>query len=360
VTALQAQTNLPSITLIRSQVLKNVARNGGMLNLDDFMAENGDVLFPVAKTRNPVDGHWYSFPNDLGPYALMYNADMFEEAGLPTDRETLEEEIQTWDDFIEAGEQFKRDTGNDLITFQTSSAANGLPRAMMTQAGGAYYNDDGEFQFDQEANVRAMEKLQEMNDRINTSIQWLSSQFWDAFRKENVAVMAGAAWMVGFTKQNLPDMEGKWRVMRMPSLGGDTPRAANFGGVGAGIPLAVDSNEQEAAKEFGKYWHLSEDSFNVKLDLGVFPAHYIEGAEQATATDPYFGGQNRNEVFIQSAQDCPPQYPHPNPRALELGRESYRLILQEGEDVAETLTSINEQMLEAIPEEEKTTGGTSG
>jgi lactose/L-arabinose transport system substrate-binding protein len=231
---------------------------------------------------------------------------------------------------------------------------------MRIQSGANWYNDEGKFQFDQEGNIRALTKLQEMNDRINLAQDQWTSKYWESFRNEDVAVLAGAGWMVGFMKQNLQDMDGKWRVMRMPSLGGDTPRASNYGGAGAGIPLGIDSDEQEGAKEFGKYWHLSEDAFNVKLDMGVFPAHYIEGAEQATATDPYFGGQKRNMVFIESANNCPPVYQRPNPRAQELAREANRLILQEGKDVETVLTNTHKKMADAIPEEDKTVGGTTG
>jgi lactose/L-arabinose transport system substrate-binding protein len=166
--------------------------------------------------------------------------------------------------------------------------------------------------------------------------------------------------MVGFIKQEMADMEGKWRVMLMPRLGEDTPRASNYGGAGAGIPLALGSEEQEAAKEFGKYWHLSEESFNVKLEMGVFPAHYIEGAEQETATDPYFGGQQRNKVFIESAKNCPPQYQRPNDRVQELAREANRLILQEDRDVEEVLQQKHEEMAAAVPEKDMTLGGTTG
>jgi hypothetical protein len=106
--------------------------------------------------------------------------------------------------------------------------------------------------------------------------------------------------------------------------------------------------------EFLQHWHLSEEAFNVKLRNGVFPAHFVEGAEQAEAEDPFFGGQQRNKKLVQSAQNAPAQYQRPSIRAWELDQEAHRKFLDEGADVESTLKSTHDKIIDDLPEEDKT------
>lgn len=353
-TALQSQSNLPSASLIRGALLKNVARNGGVRRTTDLVEQYSDRIFDVAKTKNQIDGKWFSVPNDLGPYCVMYNVDLFEEAGLPTDPAEAEQEIQTWDQFIEAGKQYESETGNKFVALSTFRDAHGLGAAMQTQNSGRWYNADGNFQYDQQANIEAGEKLQEIYNEINKPLQMFSSPYWEAYKNEEIAALPAPGWLIGFMIQSLSDMEGKWRVMLMPRLNEETPRGSNFGGAGAGIPVALDQAEADVAMEFLQHWHLSEEAFNVKLRNGVFPAHFVEGAEQAEAEDPFFGGQQRNKKLVQSAQNAPAQYQRPSIRAWELDQEAHRKFLDEGADVESTLKSTHDKIIDDLPEEDKT------
>jgi len=353
-TALQSQSNLPSASLIRGALLKSLARNGGVRRTTELVEQYSDRVFDVAKTKNRIDGKWFSIPNDLGPYCVMYNVDLFEEAGLPTDPAKAEQEIQTWDQFIEAGKTYESETGNKFVALSTFRDAHGLGAAMQTQNGGRWYNADGDFEYNQQANIEAGKKVKRIYNEINKPLQMFSSPYWEAYKNEEIAALPAPGWLVGFMIQSLSEMKGKWRVMLMPSLNGDTPRGSNFGGAGAGIPVALDSDEADLAMEFLQHWHLTEEAFNVKLRNGVFPAHFVEGAEQAEAEDPFFGGQQRNKKLVQSAQNAPAQYQRPSIRAWELDQEAHRKFLEEDADVAKTLTETHETIMEELPEEDKT------
>jgi ABC-type glycerol-3-phosphate transport system substrate-binding protein len=284
----------------------------------------------------------------------MYNVDLFEEAGLPTEPTAAEEEIQTWDQFIEAGKQYESETGNKFVALSTFRDAHGLGAAMQTQNGGRWYNDDGEFQYNQQANIEAGETVQRIYNEINKPLQMFSSPYWEAYKNEEIAALPAPGWLIGFMIQSLSGMEGKWRVMLMPRLNEETPRGSNFGGAGAGIPVALGDQVTDVAKEFLVHWHLSEEAFNVKLRNGVFPAHFVEGADQAEAEDPFFGGQKRNRKLVQSAQNSPLQYQRPSIRAWELDQEAHRKFLEEGADVEQTLKETHEKILEDLPEKDKT------
>jgi lactose/L-arabinose transport system substrate-binding protein len=363
-TSLQSQTNMPSISLLRRGVQKSLPRQGGVLKLDDLVSEYEDRLFDVAKTKSKVDGSYYGVMNDIGPIALWYNKNLYDQAGLPTEREALEEEIQTWDDFIQAGRDLESQTGAKMIAMELGGSANGFHQAMTTQLGGRWYDkSSSEFSFNQEANVKAYNTMKDLKE-INEPLSRGSSQFWGAIRNENVANICAPAWMLSYATETISEMSGDWGVYRLPrhenSPTDYNARASNYGGAVAGIPSALPSAEREAAKDFLVYSELSEDAFNTTLELGGFPAHFIEGAEQITAEKEFFDNQQSNKVYIDAARACPPQYVVPNSRVQELSGEATRLILQEDEPVEQTLDDINQQMVSTIQEADMTVEGTTG
>ncbi len=52
------------------------------------------------------DGQLLGYATDAGPEAICYRADLFEEAGLPTDRAEVAGMMSTWDDYYALGEEF--------------------------------------------------------------------------------------------------------------------------------------------------------------------------------------------------------------------------------------------------------------
>ena len=352
VTSLQAQTDLPSISMLRNNILKTVSRSGGMLRISDVIQEHEDRLFTVSKSLHTVDGDWFSFPNDLGPFVLYYNADIFSEIGLPTEPDAVEDEFQTWDDYIAAGQQWQDETNNGFLQMPGESAANGIMPAIQTQVGGRYYNDSGEFTFKQEANVRAYEIGKQLFD-IAEPEGWFSSQWFDNFREGNVPTLPGPAWLTGIIKPNLEGMSGDWRVAVLPAAEQGGARGSNFGGASAGVPLAIQDDERSAALDWGQFWHLSEASFNEKIKAGAFPAIKPEGAEQANATEAFFGGQQHVQRFVSAAEECPPQYARPSRRAQNFSRNATRRILSDGQPIQEVLDDVHEQILNDLDEEDK-------
>ena len=53
------------------------------------------------------EGAMIALPIDTGPTALYYRADLFEEAGLPTEPEDVHEQLGTWDQYFEAGQKLQ-------------------------------------------------------------------------------------------------------------------------------------------------------------------------------------------------------------------------------------------------------------
>jgi hypothetical protein len=82
--------------------------------------------------------------------------------------------------------------------------------------------------------------------------------------------------------------------------------------------------------------------------MGAFPAIKPKGASELTAESEYFGGQRANEVWVESAENCPAQYLPPNQTVRSLHFEAYRRILEDEADIEQTLSDINQQMLTSM------------
>ncbi|GAF20371.1 sugar binding secreted protein [Bacillus sp. JCM 19046] len=61
----------------------------------------GDYLDWKWQQASSDDGSVIGIPTDIGPMAMAYRVDLFEEAGLPTDPDEVAEVMSTWDDYIE-------------------------------------------------------------------------------------------------------------------------------------------------------------------------------------------------------------------------------------------------------------------
>lgn len=87
-----AAGNPPDSTTISTTPAQYAAR-GSLTALDDYM-ENAEYATPDAFYEGPLNscrwqGSVYGLPASAGAGCIMYNVEMFEEAGLPTDRESF-------------------------------------------------------------------------------------------------------------------------------------------------------------------------------------------------------------------------------------------------------------------------------
>lgn len=61
-----------------------------------------------------TDGKQLGIPSDIGPTALFYRADIFEQAKLPSDPDQVATQMTTWDAFIEFGTKLLAAKNEDL------------------------------------------------------------------------------------------------------------------------------------------------------------------------------------------------------------------------------------------------------
>ncbi len=113
---------------------------------------------------------------DVGGLAMCYRKDLFEQAGLPTDREEVSALWPTWDDYIATGEQFQEGIGDDKIHF-TDAATNMYNSILMQSGDYTYFDTDDNLVIDSNPAVKdAWDQTVDMVDAgISAKLQSFST-----------------------------------------------------------------------------------------------------------------------------------------------------------------------------------------
>lgn len=267
-------------------------------NAGEFI--NDFAGFTVANVTLP-DGKIAALPKHTGPGGMFYRSDIFAEAGLPTDPTEVGALFADWDAFITEGKKL-------VIPNERWVIGNGeeIVRAMMAQAGVSYFDAEGNFQIDNPIFKTALEKVKEAADAgmISPFTAW-SPEWQGAFQRGQLATALYGNWFGGLLKRAYAtDQEGKWAVTQVPGV--DGKRSFNSGGDYIGI--LEGSQNKEAAWAFIHWVVTNDESLKQQYQNDdLYPAFTPAGsADWINFDDPYYGGQNVNEVFAPVQAEMTP------------------------------------------------------
>lgn len=104
--------SIPDVVGMVSMYSQQYIRQGTLLGLNDFIDREPDVdvddFWPVIMPAYRWEGETFAFPYDLSSMLLMYNKDLFDEAGVPYPTGEW-----TWDEFLDACQKLTKDTAGD-------------------------------------------------------------------------------------------------------------------------------------------------------------------------------------------------------------------------------------------------------
>ncbi len=299
-TALSAGSGAPDIAMLEiDQLDRFKVAQDRFTNLYDLGAKDIEDLYLDWKWstgENDSGDFLIGLPTDIGPKALYYRTDVFEEAGLPTEPAEVEALISTPDAFKEAGLQVKETTGLPFVDSMEMAF-----RALLDPAIETYLNPEGELIIEQEGNAvkEAYDYAVELNDAglVGNYTLW-SAEWTNAVNKGDFAAQLGAGWLKGWMEGNAPEASGHFKVATLP-----TEFAANWGGSYISIPS--ETKHSQEAYDFIE-WLVSPDNQLVSFKShGLFPSapSVYEMDEFTASEDAFFGGQVTSEVFAKAAQD---------------------------------------------------------
>lgn len=253
------------------------------------------------KQATAKDGTVIGAGTDIGPMSLCYRKDLFEQAGLPTDREAVAAAVKGgWEDYIKLGEKFKAKAPKGTYFMDSASA---MYNAVVGSSPQQYYDADGKAIYKDSPSVQQGWNLsaEAASKKLSQGLPQFTDPWKAALRKGSVATVACPAWMAGQISINSGDsFKGKWDISRAPGA-----TAANWGGSFLAVPK-TGKHTKEAA-ELVKWLTAPEQQAAVFKAIGVFPSNKgaYELADVKNAKLPYFSDAPIGQIYADEANAIP-------------------------------------------------------
>ncbi|MEU0403123.1 extracellular solute-binding protein [Streptomyces sp. NPDC006197] len=236
---------------------------------------------------------------DVGPEALCYRRDLFEQAGLPTDREELAKKWATWDGYLELGKRYKAKAPGRSAWIDSVGS---LYSIMIGQEKERYYDASGKLIWEDNPALRTAwdHAVEAARDGLSAKLDQWSPQWNQAFAAGSFATIPCPAWMLGYIKGQAGEAgKGKWDVAALP--GG----AGNWGGSYLAVPRAAKHKKE--AYELIEWLTAPEQQTRLFEKQGNFPSATgaIDGV--AGAKDPFFSDAPIGKIFGDAAKAAPVQ-----------------------------------------------------
>lgn len=302
----------PDVAQIESSHLPGFIELGGLADMTHLVLPYKDKMNAYKWTYATKDGKIYAMPWDSGPVVLFYRRDIFEAAGLPSDPETVEELVSTWDKFFEVCKTIYEKTGSPCFAQNKAQNYGRMYESVLWQQGLGYYNEKGEITVNAPGNVATLEMFGKFWDAgiVSDELEWTEgwiNAFGDA--EKPLATHLEACWMGNGLKLWLAkDQDSKWGAVLMPAMKEGQPRAANSGG--SNMVILEESQNKDAAWAFIEFMLGRERSQLMQLAYAdFFPALETTYNDPLfVQPDPFYGGQRIREVYRRAALQIPVAY----------------------------------------------------
>ncbi|TFI27239.1 extracellular solute-binding protein [Streptomyces sp. 4R-3d] len=246
------------------------------------------------------DGKLLGLGTDIGPMAVCYRKDLFEQAGLPTERAEVEKLwAGDWSKYVDVGRDFKKGNKKDKVAFMDSST--GLFNAMIYGDEKQFYDKDGELIYNDNPVVKDAWTL--ASDAAESGLTAKLRQFqpgWDpGLANSTFATTVCPAWMLAHISEKAgPANEGKWDVAR-------APKGANWGGSFLGV--MEDSPVKKEATDLVAWLTAPEQQAFIFEKLGNFPSSKtaLDTPEVAGGKSAYFSDAPIGQIFGDAAKEIP-------------------------------------------------------
>ncbi|MFI9763921.1 extracellular solute-binding protein [Streptomyces sp. NPDC051963] len=248
------------------------------------------------------DGKVIGLGTDIGPMAICYRKDLFQKAGLETDRTKLAEQWKgDWGKYVDVGKQYmeKAPSGTKFV-----DSASSVYNAALGGGTERYYETDGTVIWDKSDGVKkAWDVAMEVaTSNMSAKLKQFDKPWDQGYANGTFATVACPAWMIGYIQEKSGDSgKGKWDVAAAPT-------ASNWGGSFLGVPTA--SKNQKEAVELAKWLTAPEQQAKVFAKQASFPStpSAYDSLKPAAATTAYFSNAPITDIFSASAETIPTQY----------------------------------------------------
>ena len=246
------------------------AENGALYDITDMVSESGldtDKYGPQWKTSD-YEGSYYALPTRSTCWVLYYNADIFDQAGIPYP------DGLTWEQYAEVALEIKEKTGVYGGFFVTWV----MPFAAIQQ--GVYVNDE---------DTTALEYTLELFNRFYNideshmsyeEMTGTNADFMGEFESGRAAMLPNGEWCVQMLLEDeaAGEIDMNWQIASMPVPEGTEP--GTTWGQFQFASINAFSDHPEAAFDFLSYL-CGEEGAEIYSQHGMIHAYSGEGAIEA-------------------------------------------------------------------------------
>ncbi|WP_030241326.1 MULTISPECIES: ABC transporter substrate-binding protein [unclassified Streptomyces] len=305
--------NIAEVVATQADKLEDVSKAPGV-KPDNWL----DWKWKQATTQ---DGRTIGLGTDVGPVAICYRKDLFEKAGLPTDREELAKRwAGDWEKLVEVGREYQKNAPKGTTFMDTPG---GLMSAILGSEKVRFYDESGEVIYKDNPVVKKsfMLTAEAAKDGLVGSLPQFQPDWNASVANSKFAAIACPPWMLGTLKEHSkPDAKGKWDVAVAPKSG-------NWGGAFLTVPKS-GKNVKEAQKLAA--WLTAPEQqtklFKVQGNFPSAPATYttpeVTGAKNEMTGDAPIG-----EIFAEAAKTNPVQVIGPKDQVIGSSLNDNGLVL---------------------------------
>jgi cellobiose transport system substrate-binding protein len=305
-------------------------------NIAEIVSTQADKLEDLSKVSGVNKSDWLPWKwqqattkddrtvglgTDVGPMAICYRKDLFQKAGLPTDRGTLAKMwAGDWKKFVDVGRQYQKKAPAGT-TFTDSPG--GLMNAVLGSERIRFYDESGKVIYKTNPVVKRAFMLTAkaaQDGLVGSQTQFQPA--WDStIANSKFAAMSCPPWMLGYIEsKSKPEAKGKWDVA-------PAPKASNWGGSFLTVPKS--GKHVKEAMELAAWLTAPEQQAKLFEKRGSFPstpAAYDTPAVK-NAKNKMTGDAPIGEIFAEAAKASPVQVIGPKDQIIGSTLNDNGLIL---------------------------------
>ncbi|MFD5748863.1 ABC transporter substrate-binding protein [Streptomyces sp. NPDC127033] len=300
--AIAAGKGVPDVAQVEYFALSQFSLAKSVADLAPYGADKlGSTYSPGPWNAVTSGDSVFGLPVDSGPMALYYNKKVFDKhkIAVPT----------TWDEYVTAAEKLQKADPKVFITADTGES--GFATSLIWQAGGKPYKVDGTdvtIDFTDAGSTTYAKTWQKLIDgKLLAPVTSWTDEWFKGLGDGTIATLATGAWMPTNLKTGAPAASGDWRVAPLPQWKAGAKASAESGGSSLAVP-SVGKNKA-LAYAFTEY-AAAGAGVKSRIKDGAFPATTADltSKEFLDTKFDYFGGQEINKVFSQSATEVVPDW----------------------------------------------------
>jgi multiple sugar transport system substrate-binding protein len=281
-----ASKKTPDVFYLQPEKVMPYADAGLIADLSDFVADNelfdADNVWAKAidmyryDGATPGEGAVYGLPKDIGPFALAYNKDLFDAAGITA---PTADDPWTWDEYEEAAKKLTSGEGADKVFGSTPFS---VESAVWSNGGDWLNADHTKVTVTDPKFVEALQWVADLNlveGVVPSPEDQGAMPDYQRFVEGKVAMMGIGPWNQGGLWN---DAAFNWDIMPWPVSPATGDEAIWYGGIGFAVSNA--SKHLEDASNLAAFLAFNEGVQRTNIEKGQAIPNLIDMAENEYLT----------------------------------------------------------------------------